>query len=143
MAEENLETATRHGAAGHRGRASNQRRSLLLVDGNGRCRRIPKETEEAECLRRNQRRLRVIDDEADALKEEKRFLHVRRALLSRSPDNQDVVEVKNRSNSPKMKKAFEELRYLGEDEGSETEAERKDPKLPNPSAPAEAKVAAR
>ena len=70
MAEENLKPATRHGAGSHRSSAGDERGPLVLVDGDRRRRRVPKETEEAECLRWNQRRLRVIDDEADALNEE-------------------------------------------------------------------------
>ena len=143
MAEEDLEPATRHGAGCHRRRTGDERGPLVLVDGDRRRCRVPKKTEEAERLRRKKRRLRQIDDEADALDEKKRLLHVGGALLPRPPDHQYIVEVPNRANAPEMKKAFEKLRHPGEDKGGEAEAERQDPELPHPTAPTEAKEAAR
>lgn len=142
MAEENLEAPTRQGAGSHRRSASDKRRPLVLVDGDGSRRRIPEETEEAELLRWKQRRLREVDDEADALKEEKRLLHVRRALLRRAPENEDVVQIPNGANPAEMKKGLENLCHLREDERSEAEAKRQDPELPHPAFPAKAKEAA-
>ena len=58
-------------------------KALHLVDGDqtGDC--VPLKTEEAKILRRRQRRLLQIDDEADAFQEAKRFLHIAETLLQR------------------------------------------------------------
>ena len=141
MAEKDLETMTRHGNRRRRRRHPRHNGTPpLLVDVPLPQDGVPHETEEAEVLRRNQRRLGEVYQEADAVKERESRLDVGRTLLSRPTDDEDIVEVPNRTNPPSMKELLEMLGHESEEEGGGAEAEGKDFELEELPLPAKAEI---
>ena len=94
-----------------------------MVDRRQTGNRVPIKTQEPKLLCRNQAQLIVVDDETHSGEKAERRRQMRETLFPGGTQNEDIVQVEDRSNSPRVEEGLQRLRHQRENERGQAKAE--------------------